>query len=90
MWLARYRSGWATPGKIPKTSLLHAAAASLRSMDPKLLTSELVANRLVAEHKTLKGPKPVLRFEAARPVVGSRANRCASVGAGSGSERSKD
>jgi hypothetical protein len=32
----------------------------------------------------------LLRFEAARPVVGSGANRCASVGAGSGSERSKD
>ena len=44
--------------KIPKTSSLHAAAASLRSMDPKLLTWELVANRLVAEHKTLKVPKP--------------------------------
>jgi gag-polypeptide of LTR copia-type len=43
--------------KIPKTSSLH-AAASLRSMDPKLLTWELVANRLVAEHKTLKVPKP--------------------------------
>jgi hypothetical protein len=28
------------------------------SMDPKLLTWELVANRLVAEHKTLKVPKP--------------------------------
>jgi hypothetical protein len=27
-------------------------------MDPKLLTWELVANRLVAEHKTLKVPKP--------------------------------
>jgi hypothetical protein len=34
--------------KIPKTSSLHAAAALLRSMDPKLLTWELVANRLVA------------------------------------------
>jgi hypothetical protein len=44
--------------KIPKTSSLHAAAASLRSMDPKLLTWELVANRLVAEHKTQKVPKP--------------------------------
>jgi hypothetical protein len=44
--------------KIPKTSSLHAAAASLRSMDPKLLTWELVANRLVAEHKTLRFPKP--------------------------------
>jgi hypothetical protein len=44
--------------KIPKTSSLHAAAASWRSMDPKLLTWELVANRLVAEHKTLKVPKP--------------------------------
>jgi gag-polypeptide of LTR copia-type len=44
--------------KIPKTSSLHAAAASLRSMDPKLLTWELVANRLVAVHKTLKVPKP--------------------------------
>jgi hypothetical protein len=32
----------------------------------------------------------VLRFEAARPVVGSGANRRASVAAGSGSERSKD
>jgi hypothetical protein len=32
----------------------------------------------------------LLRFEAARPVVGSGANRCASVTAGSGSERSKD
>jgi hypothetical protein len=42
--------------KIPKTSSLHAAAASLRSMDPKLLTRELVANRLVTEHKTLKVP----------------------------------
>jgi gag-polypeptide of LTR copia-type len=42
---------------IPKTSSLHAAAASLRSMDPKILTWELVANRLVAEHKTLKVPK---------------------------------
>jgi hypothetical protein len=43
----------------------------------------------------LQWPRPatkleVLRFEAARPVVGSGANRCASVGAGSGSERSKD
>jgi gag-polypeptide of LTR copia-type len=44
--------------KLPKTSSLHAAAASLRSMDPKLLTWELVENRLVAEHKTLKVPKP--------------------------------
>jgi hypothetical protein len=44
--------------KIPKTSSLHAAAASLRSMDPKLLLWDLVANRLVAEHKTLKVPKP--------------------------------
>jgi hypothetical protein len=44
--------------KIPKTSSLHAAAASLRSMDPKLLTWELMANRLVAEHKTLKVPNP--------------------------------
>jgi gag-polypeptide of LTR copia-type len=44
--------------KFPKTSSLHAAAASLRSIDPKLLTWELVANRLVAEHKTLKVPKP--------------------------------
>jgi hypothetical protein len=35
--------------KIPKASSLYAAAASLRSMDPKLLTWELVANRLVAE-----------------------------------------
>jgi gag-polypeptide of LTR copia-type len=43
---------------IPKTSSLHAAAASLRSMDPKLLTWELVANRLVAEHKSRKVPKP--------------------------------
>jgi hypothetical protein len=32
----------------------------------------------------------MLRFEAARPVVGSGATRCASVAAGSGSERSKD
>jgi gag-polypeptide of LTR copia-type len=39
--------------KIPKTSSLHAAAAWLRSMDPKLLTWELVANRLVAEHNAL-------------------------------------
>jgi hypothetical protein len=44
--------------KIPKTSSLHAAAASLRSMDPKLLTWELVANRLAAEHEPLKVPKP--------------------------------
>jgi hypothetical protein len=44
--------------KIPKTISLHAAAASLRSMDPKLLTWELVANRLDAEHKNLKVPKP--------------------------------
>jgi hypothetical protein len=44
--------------KIPKTSSLQAAAASLGSMDPNLLTWELVANRLVAEHKTLKVPKP--------------------------------
>jgi hypothetical protein len=44
--------------KIPQTSSLHAAAASLRSMDLKLLTWELVANRLVAEHKTLKVSKP--------------------------------
>jgi gag-polypeptide of LTR copia-type len=44
--------------KFPTTSSLHAATASLRSMDPKLLTWELVANRLVAEHKTLKVPKP--------------------------------
>jgi hypothetical protein len=44
--------------KFPKTSSLHAAAASLRSMDPKLLTWELVANRLVAEHKPLKVAKP--------------------------------
>jgi hypothetical protein len=44
--------------KIPKTCSLHATAASLRSMDPKLLTWELVANRLVTEHKTLKVPKP--------------------------------
>jgi hypothetical protein len=27
-------------------------------MDPKLLTWELVANRLVAEHETVKVPKP--------------------------------
>jgi hypothetical protein len=45
-------------GKIPKTSSLHAAAASLRAMDPKLLTWELVSNRFVAEHKSLKVPKP--------------------------------
>jgi gag-polypeptide of LTR copia-type len=44
--------------KIPKTSSLHAAAASLRSMDPKLLSWEFAANRLVAEQKTLKVPKP--------------------------------
>jgi hypothetical protein len=31
--------------KIPKTSLLHAAAASMRSKDPKLRTWEPVANR---------------------------------------------
>jgi hypothetical protein len=43
--------------KIPKTSSLHASAASLRSMDHKLLTWELVVNRLVAERKTLKVPK---------------------------------
>jgi hypothetical protein len=43
---------------IPKISSLHAAAASLRSMDPKVLTWELVTNRLVTEHKTLKVPKP--------------------------------
>jgi gag-polypeptide of LTR copia-type len=44
--------------RIPKTISLHAAAASLRSMDPKLLIWELVANRLIAEHKTLPVPKP--------------------------------
>jgi hypothetical protein len=44
--------------KIPKTSSLHATAASLRSMDPNLRTWELAANRLVAEHKTLTVPKP--------------------------------
>jgi hypothetical protein len=43
--------------KSPKPNSLHAAAASLRSMDPVILTWELVANRLVAEHKTLI-PKP--------------------------------
>jgi gag-polypeptide of LTR copia-type len=52
--------------KSPKTSSLHAAAASLRSMDPKLLTWELVANRLVAEHKTLKVPKPGINLKSKR------------------------
>jgi gag-polypeptide of LTR copia-type len=44
--------------QIPKTSSLHAAESSLRSMDPKLLTWDLVTHSLVAEPKTLQVPKP--------------------------------
>jgi hypothetical protein len=55
------------------------------------LLLQVVAEPMLDAHiDHLLGEDPVLRFEAARLVVGSGANRCASVGAGSGSERSKD
>ena len=41
--------------KIPQSSGMHAAAASLRSMDPDQLSWEIATNRLVAEYKTVEG-----------------------------------